>query len=259
VKILQSDYTKPVTAELVNQAIQTIILNRPTHIDSLLERLNEDRVRKIIEPMILGDGDIDKQSDDFQYTKDLGLICVENSRVKPSNPIYAEVIIRKLSFRVQDELQDPAYPYAMSRYMNNGCIDMDFLMDDFQKFWRKNSKFWLKRLDYIEAVPHLVLMGFLQRVVNGGGRVTREVSSGTGRLDLCIEYENRQYPIELKIRYREKYVEKGLETLAGYMDTLGCDEGWMVVFDRRKTVKWENKIYSRKETVDGKTITVVGA
>ncbi|MDR0394749.1 MAG: AAA-like domain-containing protein, partial [Tannerella sp.] len=54
VKILQSDYTKPVTAELVHRAIQNIILDRPTHIDSLLERLKEERVRRVIEPMITG-------------------------------------------------------------------------------------------------------------------------------------------------------------------------------------------------------------
>jgi hypothetical protein len=32
----------------------------------------------------------------------------------------------------------------------------------------------------------------------------------------------------------------------------------MVVFDRRTTVKWEEKRYFKKETVNGKTITVVG-
>ncbi|MDR1483660.1 MAG: AAA-like domain-containing protein, partial [Planctomycetaceae bacterium] len=53
-KLLQSDYSKPVTTELVNQAIQNIIFRRGTHIDSLLERLKEERVRKVIEPMILG-------------------------------------------------------------------------------------------------------------------------------------------------------------------------------------------------------------
>jgi type II secretory pathway predicted ATPase ExeA len=39
VEILQSDYTKSVTADLVSEAIQNIILALPTHIDSLLERL----------------------------------------------------------------------------------------------------------------------------------------------------------------------------------------------------------------------------
>jgi Holliday junction resolvase len=189
----------------------------------------------------------------------LGLIRVEDSRIKPANPIYAEIIIRKLSFRVQDALQDPSYPYKMPRYLKNGGIDVDFLMSDFQQFWRENSEFWLKRLDYIEAVPHLVLMGFLQRIINGGGDVIREYASGTGCIDLCVKYKNQNYPIELKIRYGEKYVEKGLKDFAKHIDTLGCNEGWMVVFDRRSTLAWEDKIYMKKEIVNGKTITIVGA
>jgi hypothetical protein len=46
-EILYSDYTQPVTPDLVNQVIQTIILRRDTHIDSLLERLKEERVRRV--------------------------------------------------------------------------------------------------------------------------------------------------------------------------------------------------------------------
>jgi hypothetical protein len=260
VEILQLDYTKPVTAELVNQAIQTIILRRDTHIDSLLERLNEDRVRKIIEPMILGKDLSDKvESDDFQYTKDLGLIREDNYLIKPANPIYAEVIVRRLSSSAQRSLQNPEYPYQISRYFKNGRIDMDYLLNDFQLFWRENSAIWIEKLDYPEAAPHLVLMGFLQRVINGGGEVIREYAAGTGRIDLCIKYNNQKYPVELKIRYGDKYVEDGIEKTARYMDTLDCNEGWIMVFDRRTTVGWDDKIYTRKETVNGKTITVMGA
>jgi type II secretory pathway predicted ATPase ExeA len=259
VKILQSDYTKPVTAELVNEAIQNIILERPTHIDSLLERLKEERVRRIIEPMILGEGFINKESEDFLYTKDLGLIRVNNARIEPANPIYAEVIIRKLSSLAQGELQDPKYPYQMPRYLKDGRIDMDFLMRDFQQFWHANSDIWIKKCDdYPEAAPQLIMMAFLQRVVNGGGQIIREMATGAGRLDLCLIYENRKYPIELKIRYGEKYLEEGLAQTARYMDLHCCNEGWMVVFDRRTTVTWEDKLYTKKETVEGKTITVVG-
>ncbi|MDR2086912.1 MAG: AAA-like domain-containing protein [Dysgonamonadaceae bacterium] len=116
---LQSDYSKPVTAELVAEAIQTIILNRPTHIDSLLERLKEERVRRIIEPMILGNDFIKRDSDDFLYTRDLGLIRVVHSRIEPANPIYAEVIIRKLSSNTQETLQGSEYPYRMPRYLKD--------------------------------------------------------------------------------------------------------------------------------------------
>jgi hypothetical protein len=131
-------------------------------------------------------------------------------------------------------------------------------MSDFQQFWRENSEIWLKKFAYGEAAPHLILMAFLQRVINGGGQIIREMAAGRGRLDLCLIYEKQKYPIELKIRYGEKYVEKGVEQLARYMDTLGCSEGWLAVFDRRTTVPWDKKLFMDKETVAGKTITVVG-
>jgi hypothetical protein len=258
VKILQSDSTKSVTSKLANEAIQNIILRRDTHIDSLLERLKEERVRRIIEPVILGKEYIDKESDDFLYAKDLGLIREINSLIEPSNPIYAEVIIRKLSSNTQDFLTRPEYPYQIPRYLKDGRIDMDYLMRDFQQFWRENSGIWIKRYDYKEAAPHLVLMAFLQRVINGGGQILREMAAGTGRLDLCLIYENQKYPIELKVRYGKKYLADGLEQTSRYMDICGCDEGWLVIFDRRIHIKWNDKIYMKKETENGKTITVVG-
>jgi Holliday junction resolvase len=135
---------------------------------------------------------------------------------------------------------------------------MDCLMRDFQQFWRENSQIWEERFDYKEAAPHLVMMAFLQRVINGGGQIIRDMAAGTGRLDLCLIYENQKYPIELKLRYGKQSVEKGLDQTARYIDIYGCNEGWLVVFDRRPTVKWKDKIYMKKETVDGKIVTIVG-
>jgi AAA+ ATPase superfamily predicted ATPase len=259
VKELDSDYSRPVTAELVRQAIQTIILTRPTHVDSLLERLKEERVRRVIQPMILGEHSVSKESDDFLYTRDLGLIREVDGQLVPANPIYAEVIVRKLSAYTQQVIRETPYPYQMPRYLKDGRVDMDYLLGDFQQFWRENSDIWVERYDYKEAAPHLVLMAFLQRVVNGGGQIIREMASGSGRLDLCLVHEEQKYPIELKIRHGARYLEEGLAQTARYMDLHGCTEGWLVLFDRRPDVKWEEKIYTRKETVDGKTITIVGA
>ncbi|MDR1973707.1 MAG: ATP-binding protein, partial [Bacteroidales bacterium] len=169
VEMLHSDYTQPVTSEMVEQAIQTIILRRDTHIDSLLERLKEERVRNVIEPVILG-GYVSPSSEDFLYTRDLGLIRVTKEKTEPANPIYAEVIVRTLNYDMQSELQQRNPLYQMPRYLKGGHIDMDFLMRDFQQFWRENSEIWRDRFEYKEAAPHLVMMGFLQRVVNGGGQ-----------------------------------------------------------------------------------------
>ncbi|MDR2344515.1 MAG: hypothetical protein LBE18_00460, partial [Planctomycetaceae bacterium] len=86
----------------------------------------------------------------------------------------------------------------------------------------------------------------------------REMAVGSGRLDLLLEYNDKRYPIELKIRYNEQYVEKGLEQIARYMDICNCKEGWYAVFDKRKTIDWDNKIYTKKKKINDKTITIVG-
>ncbi|MDR1223052.1 MAG: AAA-like domain-containing protein [Tannerella sp.] len=258
VKMLQSDYTQPVTAERVEEAVQTIILRRDTHIDSLLERLKEERVRRIIEPIVVGEFDFDTLSDDFQYVKDLGLISDTPERLGPSNPIYAEVIARTLTNNMQQQLLRDNKEYRLPRYLKDGRIDMDFLMRDFQQFWRENSAIWEERFDYKEAAPHLILMAFLQRVVNGGGQIIRDMGAGTGRLDLCLVYERQKYPIELKLWRGEKSLERGIEQTRRYMDIYGVTEGWLALFDRTLQTPWDKKIYMDKKTVDGRTVTIVG-
>jgi hypothetical protein len=259
VEMLDADYTQAVTADMVEEAIQNIILRRDTHIDSLLERLKEERVRKVIQPLITGEkGNVDKLSDDYSYVRDLGLIRDTRGGYEPANPIYAEVIVRTLNFNEQDSLLDQRYPYQMPRYLKDGRIDMDFLMRDFQQFWRENSEIWAERFEYKEAAPHLILMAFLQRIVNGGGQIHREMVAGKGFLDICLVYEGQKYPIELKLWRGEKALKEGLEQTARYMDTYGCSEGWLALFDRRPDLKWDDKIYMRKETIGAQTITIVG-
>jgi len=93
-EILKSDYSQPITAEMAKTAIQTILQRRDTHIDHLVERLKEKRVRNIIDSMISGETFFDRLSDNFQYVVDTGLINDLQAKVQPSNPIYEEVIAR---------------------------------------------------------------------------------------------------------------------------------------------------------------------
>jgi hypothetical protein len=258
VKLLHSDYSKTVTAALCEQAIQNIILRRDVHIDSLLERLKEERVRRVIEPLIAGNF-IDTSTDDFAYTKDLGLIRFNSDKkIEPANPIYGEVILRTLTARMQDELTQTKSEYQVPRYLRDGRMDMNFLMEDFQKFWRKNGDVWLKKTDYLEIAPHLLMQAFLQRVINGGGNIVREMAAGNGRIDLCVQYQGIAYPIELKIRYDHDTLQEGLTQLTGYMDKLGEKEGWLCLFDRSPEKSWDEKIYQKTETVEGKTVFVFG-
>jgi len=258
-EILGETNKSEIVAEHVEKAVQNIILRRDTHIDSLLERLKEPRVQRIIEPVILGaEGQLDRLSDDYCYVKDLGLIRDDRNKTEPANPIYAEVIVRTLSYNSQENLRNGYTQYDLPNYMKDGKIDMEYLLKDFQQFWRENSAIWAERFDYKEAAPHLILQAFLQRVLNGGGIILREMAAETRRLDLCVVFGNRKYPIELKIRNSAKTYSEGLQQLNRYMDTLGCTQGWLVVFDRRKSIAWNKKIFWKESTVNNNKIAIVG-
>ena len=121
VKILVNDYSKTIHSTHVEQAVQTLILRRDTHIDSLMERLKEARVQRIVEPVIVGKNQgYSVLDDDYQYVLDLGLLRYTGETIIPSNPIYGEVIIRTLTSRSQMEMANLQFP----SYLIDGKLSM---------------------------------------------------------------------------------------------------------------------------------------
>ena len=262
-EICKNDYTIPITQEMAKKAIHNMVLARGTHFDSLIKRLKEPRIREVIEPLILGEEVKKHTSDDYLYAMDLGLIRDNNGNTEPANPIYAELIVRTLNWDVQDSITKTYQNYTAPRYLKDGKIDMDFLLKDFQSYWRENSEIWISRYkkdyyEYDEAATHLVLQAFLQRVINGGGQIIREMALGTKRADLCVIYDGNKYPIELKILQNIRSHSESLEQILTYMDKVGSDIGWLVIFDRDTKKSWDEKIYMREESVNGKKIVVAG-
>jgi hypothetical protein len=256
-ELLKQDFSKNITVQLAAQAIKNIILRRDTHIDSLLDKLKEERIRKILEPILITTQtfEIDFSDDDFHYCKDLGLIKLEDRVLKPANPIYAEVIIRTLTYNSQVHIQ-PEYEYKW--VTPDKKINMSGLLKDFQAFWRENSDIWQSKYQYKEAAPHLILQAFLQRVINGGGEILREYAYGRKRMDLCLKFNNQKYPIELKLNYGAKTRTDGLQQLSEYMDGLNEKEGWLVIFDKAPDKAWDEKIFWQTENYNHQIIHVVG-
>jgi len=248
-------YDETITVDDVEAAKEAIIRRRDTHVDSLMERMREPRVRRIVEPLISGDrSELTYNDEDYRYITDLGLLRVDRGALVPANPMYAEIIGRYLSRGEQDAMirSVPETPWV-----KDDGLDMSGLMAAFQQFWRENSGADRDIMGYRESVPHLVLMAFLQRVTNGGGHINREMAVGTGRLDLCVEFRGARYAIEVKTSANFQG-EKSYAQCAKYLDSLGLAEGWMPIFEKSKEKTWDEKIYSRDVTLDGKTIHVIG-
>jgi hypothetical protein len=259
---LVPDRAQPITRVHVDEARERLIRARTTHLDSLAERLKEPRVATIVQAVLLGDAPhtIPYDSDDFQYVLDLGLIRRGPDGAEPANPLYREVLARQLSTNVQATVPRPDWPWAPE-----GRLDFPALLEAFRRWWRENADVVAGQIpEYPEAVPHLALCAFLQRVVNGGGVVHREFAAGRGAMDVLVTYGSDRFALELKrVRTRdalETVVERGVAQLGAYLDTVGLDHGWLVVFDVRPDRSWEERLWTREETTqDGKRVVVLGA
>ncbi|MEA2011715.1 MAG: ATP-binding protein [Verrucomicrobiota bacterium] len=253
-----------VTPDVFEKAKENLILSRQTHLDQLADKLTEERVRRVIEPMILG---ADKQisNEDKTYCFDLGLIKKTKEGYVISNRIYQEVLPRELTNPLQDLFLSK---YKNPKWINNDeSINTENLLTMFVQFWRENSDIWKDDLSgYLEAAPHLVFQGFLQRVANGHGSIEREYALGNGRVDLYLNWKGPNYDqriiFELKIRTEKtgikKIKEAGLKQTAEYADFCNATESHLIIFDRRKDINWSEKIYTENQKYNQTEIKIWG-
>lgn len=257
---------EPITAAHVDEAKERLILARATHLDSLAHKLMEPRVRRVIAALLTG-ADIlfDPYDDDLAYVRDLGLIATTNP-VRVANPIYKEVIARVLSTMAEVQVVDEPRAFRLP----DGRVAFKRMMRAFGRFWREHGEILATHMPYPEAGPQLVLMAFLQRIVNGGGTIDREYGVGRRRIDLLVRFPytkkdgtraEQRRALEVKVwRKGEKNpLAKGLAQLDDYLAGLGLSRGTLVIFDARGRLA---KQRVRKEDVltkRGKRVRVMWA
>ncbi len=236
------DRGRPITADAILEAQERLILRRDTHIDDLGNKLREERVRRVIEPILTGADEVACSDEDLTYVRDLGLVA-QHGPPRVANPIYAEVAPRHLNYVVQETL-----PQRMAWYVDaDGGLDVAGLIAAFQAFFREHSEprraaqRGVQRFErYHEAGPQLLLQAHLQRIVNGGGRIEREYALGRGRNDLLI-------------------VAEGIDQTRAYVDRSAAEAGQLIVFDRAPERSWEQKIFRREAPPGaGAPVTVWG-
>ena len=244
------DRSRAITESDILDAQERLILARVTHLDQLADKLREERVRRVVEPILAGASVSAWSTEDVAYVHDLGLVGFDGDGTpRIANPIYAEVVPRHLNHAVQMGL-----PQRMAWYVDaDGGLDVAGLIAAFQTFFREHSEHWVQRFEqYHEAGPQLLLQAYLQRIVNAGGRLEREYALGRGRVDLLILWRQgsriRKFVVECKVLHKdpERTIADGLAQTRGYMDRCGAEAGHLIVFDRAPDRTWEDKIFRRE-------------
>ena len=251
------------------EAREQLIQSRATHLDQLTDKLQEPRVHRVIEAILSGEsGDIESiRPDDIEYVADLGLIQARPS-LRISNRIYQETIPRELTWSTQVTIANQEREWYVTPEHR---LDMPKLLTAFQQFFREHSDIWSEGFSYKEAAPQLLMQAFLQRIINGGGRINREYGLGRRRTDIFIEWplDEKQglygpiqrIVIEIKLLRGalETVIEQGLEQTADYVHRVGADEAHLVIFDRNPERTWDEKIWRRDERFGDLRICVWGA
>ncbi|TYT75814.1 AAA family ATPase [Desulfobotulus mexicanus] len=261
------DRTKPLFLEDYFAARERLIQSRQTHLDQLTDKLREPRVHKVISALLSTDQtELLMPRDDMDYVEDLGLIH-RKPHINISNRIYREIIPRELTVVTQDTMIQKSIWYTKE----DSSLDMEKLLLAFQQFFRENSESWIERFDYKEAGPQLLMQTFLQRIINGGGRVNREYGLGSRRTDLFLEWPLdkekgffgpvQRVVIELKILRKglENTIKEGLEQTADYADKTGAGEAHLVIFNRNPQIPWEEKVWNKTMNHGKWTMGVWGA
>jgi Holliday junction resolvase len=249
-RILDAESAETVTVDHIREARRQMIAARETHLDALGERLRDPSVKHVVQTIISGNSNppLGRTDKEVELTMDLGLVTWDSDKgFIIANPVYEEILTRYLNSAYHDSMPSPS---SWQWQKPDGSLDMNRMLKEFQKFWRRHSEIWEQRADYTEVFPHLLLMAFLQRVINGGGNIDREYAAGRGRMDLVLEYNKQYYIIEVKlIHYYDTPTvvrEEGLEQIRTYRDKIDASApAYLIIFDRRPETKlkpWEERI-----------------
>ena len=252
------DRARPIAEDDVADAEEQLILRREMHLDQLADKLREDRVRRVVAPLLSGGDEREFSARDLEYVRDLGLIARDDPP-RIANPVYAEVVPRELTLAAQSGLVQETAWYVDA----DGVLNLVELLSAFQAFFREHSQHWMERFAYKEAGPQLLLQAFLQRIVNGGGRIEREYGLGRRRTDLLVFWPHaggvRRFVVECKLRHGglERTIRDGVAQTADYMDRSGAEAGHLVIFDRGEGA-WSDKLFHREPAYEGARIHVWG-
>jgi len=243
------DRSVVITTDMIAVAKENIILDQRTHLDNLVERLKEARVRRIILPMLTGEPS-QTETDDVNYCMDLGLIKKINGGLFIANKIYHEVLPRELSEQAMG-----FFPNEIPSLWKNddGTVNVTNFLTLFKDYWYENMGIWTSEMSgYREASAQLITLTFLQRIINGGGDIHREYAIGRKRMDIYVKrfyYVGAQKTLQIQkivlevktIRDDQNYdtiIQKTFEQTSEYAKSVGVTEAEILIFNRGEKPRW---------------------
>ncbi len=240
VETLVTDRRQKILPDHAEAAIQKLINSRNSNFESLFKNARKPGIFSIVLDLLEGKRHRYNilQDDDVDLGVKYGIFSEQNQQLSLANLIYAQVLYQHFEKDLRQlDINDLVVD---SRFVDaSGHLDFRLVLDKFQAFMKAKGASVAKHPSFAEATGQLLLLSYLDLLVNGKGWTFKEVQSGEGRIDVICCYKTQKEVVELKLWYGASGYDKGAEQLARYLESENLHRGYLVVFDRRDNAQKE--------------------
>lgn len=225
------------TKEGFLEAIRMILLEKSSLFESLINKLEDDKVLRNLVYGILFEGQrIPFNPYDAVISNAMmyGFVKNDNNIVTVSNRIF-ETVIYNWFMSIEMTTNEISITSSTEKnlFIENGQLNMEKILERFVQTF--TNIYGSKPEAFIEDVGRKYFMLFVRPIINGTGNYYVESRTRDNkRTDLIIDYHGKQYIVELKIWHGEEYNIRGENQLIEYLDYYETDVGYMLSFNFNK-------------------------
>lgn len=244
-QIIEEKLDKKWTKKDLNDAFNILIEEHNTLFDDLIKNLeNDKKLYSIIFDVLINGRQIPYNTSNPDLNKAAMYAIIkadEKNKVKIHNKIFETYIYNyMISKKLTSDSIELNYASRNIFIKDNNELDIELVLKKFQELmyqeYRKETE------KFIEKEGRLIFLSFIKPIINGTGHYfVEEETRDSSRMDIIINYNSKQYIVELKIWYGQKYEETGLEQLANYLEIMKEDKGYLIIFNFNK-----NKQYTKE-------------
>jgi hypothetical protein len=225
----------------VDEAASQLVRESNVNFDELIKNIrNNPELYQLIERLLIEGQELsfDPHADLINLGLVFGIFAKQNHRLAIQNRIYREVILNYMSVNAEHTSNISGSENANAYCMPGNRFNIQKALLKFQELMK--AEYHKKERDFLERQGRLVFLAFLKPILNGHGHAFKEPQiSEEKRLDVLITYYQYCYVIELKLWRGQQAHENGLEQLTNYLDSLGLEEGALLIFDHSEVKDWK--------------------
>ncbi|EJO5347115.1 AAA family ATPase [Clostridium botulinum] len=225
-------------------AVKELLNDSNTNFDSLIKNIeNNQELQELVRKIILDGYEISYNQDNPIITMGIiyGIFKNLNGKIKIHNKMYEQRIYNYMTSLIETKMNLGFYN-ERETYLNvDRTLNIKKILVKFQEFMK--HEYSQKREVFLEEDGRLVFLAFLSPIINGSGFAFKEVKGGEEkRFHIAITYNKKMYILELKIWRGEEHHKKGLIQLGEYLEQYGLEEGYLLIFDLRKSTNLRGKV-----------------